>query len=98
MSDICTPPSNNIWNIKTITQKSFPNNLKLADVLPVFKKEDASLLKNYRPGSVLLVVSKIYERIMQSQILEYIDQYLSPHLCGHRKGYCTKAVLISELE
>ena len=40
---------------------------------PVFKKEDASLLKNYRPVSVLPVVSKIYERIMQKQILEYIE-------------------------
>ena len=40
---------------------------------PVFKKEDASLLKNYRPVSLLPVVSKIYERIMQKQILEYIE-------------------------
>ena len=37
---------------------------------PVFKKEDASLLKNYGPVSVLPVVSKIYERIMEKQILE----------------------------
>ena len=65
---------------------------------PVFKKEDASLLKNYRPVSVLPVVSKIYERIMQKQILEYIDKHLSPHLCGYRKGYSTQTALISMLE
>ena len=35
---------------------------------------------------------------MQKQILEYIDQYLSPHLCRHRKGYSTQTTLISELE
>ena len=39
MSDICTPPLNKIWNKEIITQKSLPNNLKLAGVTPVFKKE-----------------------------------------------------------
>ena len=53
------------------------------------------LLKNYRPVSVLPVVSKIYERIMQKQILEYIDKHLIPYLCGYRKGYSTQAALIS---
>ena len=43
VSDICAPALNDIWNNEIITQKSFPNNLKLADVTPVFKKEDASL-------------------------------------------------------
>ena len=98
MSNICAPALNDIWNNEVITQKSFPNNLKLADVTPVFKKEDASLLKNYRPVSVIPVVFKIYERIMQTQILEYIDKHLSPHLSGYRKGYSTQTALISMLE
>ena len=63
----------------------------------MFKKEDPSLLKKYRPVSVLSVVSKIYERIMQNQILEYIDKYLSPDLCGYGKGYSIQTVLISML-
>ena len=63
MSDICAPALNDIWNNKIITQKSY-NNLKLAGKT-AFKREDASLLKNYRPVSVLPVVSKIYERIMK---------------------------------
>ena len=61
----------------------------------MFKKEDASLSKNYRPVSVLKVVYKIYERIMQKQILEYIGKHLSPHLCGYRKGYSTQMALLS---
>ena len=64
MSDICAPALNDIWNNEIITEKSFPNNLKLADVTPEFKKEDTSLLKNYRPISVLPVVPKIYQRTM----------------------------------
>ena len=75
VSDVCEPTLNSIWNKEINTQKCFPDNLKLMDVTPVSKKEDVSLLKNYRPVSVLLVVSKIYERIMQRQILEYIDKH-----------------------
>ena len=46
----------------------------------------------------MLLVSKIYERIMQKQSLKYIDKHLSPHLCGYRKGYSTQTALISMLE
>ena len=67
-------------------------------MIPVFKKEDASLLKNYRPVNVLSLVSKIHERIMQKQILEYTVKHLSPHLCGYRRGYSTQTALISMLE
>ena len=45
MSDICTPPLNSIWNTELITQESFPNNFKLVDAIPSFKKDDASLLE-----------------------------------------------------
>ena len=64
----------------------------------MFKKEDASLLKNYRTVSVLPVLSKIYDRIMQKQILEYIDKHLSPHSCGYRKGCSTQMALIAMLK
>ena len=43
----------------------------------MFKKGDASLLKNYRPVNVLPILSKMYERIMQKQILDYIGKHLS---------------------
>ena len=34
--------------------KKFPNELKLADITPIFKKEESTMAKNYRPVSVLL--------------------------------------------
>ena len=67
-----------MWIKEIITQKCFPNNLELAYVTPVFKKENASLLKDYRPVDVLPVVSENYERIMQNQILEYIEKIYPP--------------------
>ena len=39
VSDICALALIDIWNNEIITQRSFPNNLKLADVTPVLKKK-----------------------------------------------------------
>ena len=43
---------------QSIVTGSFPDNLKLAKVVPIFKKDDKSQIKNYRPISVLPVISK----------------------------------------
>ena len=51
---------------------NIPNNLKLVNVTSGLKKEDSNLIKNYRPGSVLPVVSKIFEKQLQKQIISYI--------------------------
>ena len=45
---------------KSISTGSFPDNLKLAKVVPIFQKDDKSQIKNYRPISVLPVISKIF--------------------------------------
>ena len=44
------------------------------------------------------MVSKIYERIMQKQILEYTDKHLSTHLCGYWKESNAQITLISIVE
>ena len=76
----------------------FPKSLKLAEILPIFKKADRSLMNNYRPISLLPVVSKIFERIMYTQILAYIEKYLSPFLFGFRKGHSSEQCLVVMLE
>ena len=64
--------------------------------MPVFKKEDASLLKNYRPVSVLPVRSKIHGRIMQKQILKFTDKHLFPTYVDIEKGTVRKRPYIHE--
>ena len=59
----------------------FPDKLKRADIMPLFKKDDPTKAKNYRPVSILPGVSKIFERLMHKQISFYIDQFLSPYRC-----------------
>ena len=74
---------------------NFPDKLKLADITPVFKKNNPLEKENYRPVSVLPVVSKIFERIMQKQVTLFTEKLLSPYLCGYKKGVSTQQVLIS---
>ena len=45
----------------------FPNEVKLADVSPVFKKDDDLNKENYRPVSILSHMSKVFERIFYKQ-------------------------------
>ena len=49
----------------------FPDELKLAEVIPVYKKNDKKDKSNYRPISILSNISKIYERCIQTQLNEY---------------------------
>ena len=68
----------------------FPDSLKLADVAPIHKKEDRTNKENYRPVSLLPVVSKLIERDTYNQVNIYIDKFLSPYLFGFRKGHSTE--------
>ena len=65
-----------------IDKSDFPQNLKLADITPAYKKNDPLDKTNYRPVSILPVVSKIFERIMQKQVNDFIISFLSPYSCG----------------
>ena len=72
------PIITNIWNEEVVSSSMFPESLKLADVTPVYKKSDPTLVSNYRPISVLPTMSKVFERLMHHQVSEYIDKHLSP--------------------
>ena len=82
----------------SIEKSDFPRNLKLADITPVYKKIDPLDKTNYRPVSVLTVVSKISERIMQKPINNFIISFLFPYLFGYRKCFNTEHALLTLVE
>ena len=96
-SEICTDALTDLFN-KIVREEEFPAKLKLADVTPIYKKDDPTNSKNYRPVSVLPVTSKIFERLLQKQLSSFIDKFLSPFLSGYRKGYSTQEALLSLIE
>ena len=102
-AEVCAPVLTNIFNKNMVGDLNFDNQLKVGDIAPVFKsdrnkKKDATNVENYRPVSVLPSTSKVFERLMQTQISEYIACKLSPYLCGYRKGYSAQHALISLIE
>ena len=53
------------------TRSIFRDQLKIAKVVPILKKDDQTQIKNYRPIFVFPVMSKIFENAMHTQLLEY---------------------------
>ena len=96
-SDIISPILTKCYN-KSKTSQLFPMSLKKADILPIHKKDEKFLAKNYRPISLLPAVSKIYEKNMYEEIIEFIEKSLSPYLFGFRKGHSTEQCLLVMLE
>ena len=60
----------------SIDSNCYPDDLKLAEVSPVFKKKDDLDKENYKPVSALSHVSKVFERIMYQQIEDFIKDKL----------------------
>ena len=48
-------------------QNEFPNELKLTNIIPIFKKKDPLNKENYRPVSILSHMSKVFERLIYKQ-------------------------------
>ena len=55
-----------------IKSKIFPNSLKIAKITPIFKGGQKSDLNNYRPISVLPIISNIFEKLLCHQMREYL--------------------------
>ena len=80
----------------SLSQGVFPDELKIAKVIPIFKNGDNMLVNNYRPISILPVFSKIFEQIMYNRLLAFINHnnLLYKYQFGFRKGYSTNMALI----
>ena len=96
-SDVFSVAIQNMFN-SGLSKGTFPKELKAGDISSLFKKEDAFTKKNYRPITVLPSVSKIYERLMQDQMLPLVQSFLSLLLCGFREGYGTQHALLRLVE
>ena len=51
-------------------QGVFPRELKLADVIPLYKADDPYSFNNYRPVSLLCVLSQVFETVMYNRLVE----------------------------
>ena len=74
------------------------HELKVARVVPIFKKRDKTVPGNYRPISVLPVISKLFEKLVNTRIDFFVveqNYIFYEHQYGFRHGYSTKLSLIN---
>ena len=73
-ADIIAPSLTHIINTSLATG-CIPSSMKIANISPLHKGGDRLEPKNYRPVSLLPIVSKILERIVHEQVEDYLQQH-----------------------
>ena len=91
---VVTGPITSLIN-KSIETSIFPDQLKVAQVKPLFKNKNYQLDKtNYRPVSVLPAISKFFDRTIFDQLSSFFENHLHPFLSAFRSGHgCQTALL-----
>ena len=81
----------------SLSRGIFPSKLKIAKIIPIYKKDKKNCLENYRPISVLPVFSKIIEKAISLQLIEYLEHnnLLNQTQFGFRTGRSTVAAVLT---
>ena len=82
----------------SLLNSTFPDRMKVAQVVPLHKKNSTLEKGNYRPVSVLPVLSKIFERAIHCQLVEFFNHHFNDYLSAFRPGYGCQTVLLKVLE
>ena len=79
-----------------LVSSSYPDMWKLANVIPIFKKGDKQLIKNYRPISLLPICGKIFEKIIFNNLYNYLNtnNLIINNQSGFRPGDSTTNQLL----
>ena len=81
-----THPIANLIN-NTMAMGTFPDQLKCVELSPLFKKIDKLNWMNFRPVSILTGISKLYESVVNDQLLEFFSRIFNDLIGAYRKGY-----------
>ena len=75
---------------------TFPKAWKIYRIHPAPKVDNPTECDDYRPIAILPVLSKVYERLVPSQMTEYIDNnsILHEKISGYRKGHSTTTIML----
>lgn len=74
VADLVAEPISYLFNL-SIREGCFPSVLKLSKIIPIFKRGDKHDCASFRPISILSVFSKLFERIMCDQVIQFLDKH-----------------------
>ena len=74
----------------------FPDKLKVAKIIPIYKKDDPNKPSNYRPISLLSIFSKLFEKILCRRLMQFWNRnnVLYDYQFGFREHHSTSLALI----
>ena len=83
-----------------LSQGIFPTELKLAILKPIFKSGVQADAGNFRPVSLLTIMSKIYEKIFYTRLHSFLLKYkiIYELQFGFRRGHSTEMAIITLLD
>ena len=70
---------------KSIETGTYPNKLKIAKVIPIYKADDESSPENYRPISLLSICNRIFEKLIYNRLINFIEKF--DLLCDSQYGF-----------
>ena len=90
-ASVIAAPLTHIINV-SFASAIFPEDWKKARLTPIFKAGKLTSVENYRPISILPIISKIAERIVHKQITTYLEKnnLISKKQYGYRKNCSTE--------
>ena len=94
ISEFLEEPVKHIINL-SFAEGVVPVELKIAKVMPLFKADDAHSFSNYRPISILPIISKIFEKLVSFRLIKYLTHYkiLYNYQFGFREKHSTELAL-----
>ena len=84
----------------SISTNIFPSTWKITSVTPIFKSGDHDDPNNYRPISLLSIISKLTERVVHDQVYAFLrsNSFFNDAQSGFRKGHSTTTCLLDFLD
>ena len=73
LSDGIVDPLLHLFN-RSLDEGYVPTQMKIAEVVPLFKSKERDLASNYRPISLLIVISKLLERIVYKRTFQFVTE------------------------
>ena len=94
-SSVIAKPLTHIVNL-SITTRNIPDDLKVASVVPLYKKKSKTNVENYRPISMLSIISKVSKKVVFNQLNTFLTEHklLYQFQSAFRSSYSTDTCLI----
>ena len=78
----------------SLAEGIFPDELKITNVLPLYKGDNPMRFNNYRPVSLINIISKVFKKVMYTRLMSFLEKKMYNKQFGFRKLHSTYMTLM----